>query len=173
MCSHRPREELAITRSERWMDFHTLRMQGLSIRKIAALRGVSRNAVRRALRSSQPPNGEIPAALGKPVESFSWEDYPAMEQLTISTWNVFDPYQGYARPFDFLTVGIISQDRKDIAACPKYCCKRPRPSCFLFDDPSQWRVQEWRCLSCGAAWDFNTFPRLRTYGELLQRTLPT
>ncbi len=38
------------------MDFHTLRMQGLSIRKIAALRGVSRNAVRRALRSLQPPN---------------------------------------------------------------------------------------------------------------------
>jgi len=40
------------------MDFHTLRMQGLSIRKIAALRGVSRNAVRRALRSSQPPSGK-------------------------------------------------------------------------------------------------------------------
>jgi len=48
-----PRKELAITRSERWMDFHTLRMQGLSIRKIAAFRGVSRNAVRRALRSFQ------------------------------------------------------------------------------------------------------------------------
>lgn len=40
------------------MDFHTLRMQGLSIRKIAALRGVSRNAVRRALRSSQAPTGK-------------------------------------------------------------------------------------------------------------------
>ncbi len=116
---------------------------------------------------------EIRAALGKPVEPFGWEDYPAMEQLTISTWNVFAPYQAHARPFDFLTVGIISQDRKDIAACPKYCCKKPRPSCFLFDDPSQWRVQEWRCLSCGAAWDFETFPRLRTYGELVQRTLQT
>ncbi|MCL5258289.1 MAG: hypothetical protein M1314_00835 [Firmicutes bacterium] len=33
-------------------------MQGLSIRKIAALRGVSRNAVRRALRSLQAPTGK-------------------------------------------------------------------------------------------------------------------
>jgi len=33
-------------------------MQGLSIRKIAALRGVSRNAVRRALRSPQEPSGK-------------------------------------------------------------------------------------------------------------------
>ena len=40
------------------LDFHTLRMQGLSIRKIAALRGVSRNAVRRALRSPQAPTGK-------------------------------------------------------------------------------------------------------------------
>lgn len=40
------------------MDFHTLRMQGLSIHKIAALRGVSRNRVRRALRSPQAPSGK-------------------------------------------------------------------------------------------------------------------
>jgi transposase len=33
-------------------------MQGLSIRKIAALRGVSRNRVRRALRSLEPPSGK-------------------------------------------------------------------------------------------------------------------
>jgi transposase len=45
-------------RSERWMDFHTLKLQGLSIRKIAALRGVSRNAVRRALRSNAAPTGK-------------------------------------------------------------------------------------------------------------------
>jgi DNA-binding phage protein len=96
-----------------------------------------------------------------------------MEQLTISTWNVFNPYQAHARPFDFLIVGLISQDRADIAACPKYCCKEPRPSCLLFDDPAQWRAQDWRCLSCGATWDFDTFPRLRTYGELVQRTLQT
>ncbi len=116
---------------------------------------------------------EIRAALGKPVQPFAWEDYPAMEQLTISTWNVFNPYQPHARPFDFLIVGIISQDRADIAAHPKYCCKKPRPSCLLFDDPAQWRAQTWRCLSCGAEWDFDTFPRLRTYGELVQRTLQT
>jgi transposase len=40
------------------MDFHTLRQQGLSIRKIAALRGVSRNTVRRALRQPTPPTGK-------------------------------------------------------------------------------------------------------------------
>ena len=40
------------------MDFHILRMQGLSIRRIAALRGVSHNAVRRALRSPQEPTGK-------------------------------------------------------------------------------------------------------------------
>ena len=116
---------------------------------------------------------EIRAALGKPVEPFAWEHYPAMEQLTISTWNVFRPYRAHARPFDFLIVGLISQDRADIAACPKHCCKKPRPSCLLFDDPARWRVQDWRCLSCGAAWAFDTFPRLRTYGELVQRTLQT
>jgi hypothetical protein len=95
---------------------------------------------------------EIRAALGKPVEAFAWEDYPALEQLTISTWNVFSPYQAHARPFDFLIVGLISQDRADISARPKYCCKKPRPSCLLFEDPAQWRAQEWRCLSCGVAW---------------------
>ena len=115
----------------------------------------------------------IRAALGKAVEPFAWEDFPALEQLTISTWNVFEPYRAHARPFDFLIVGLISQDRDDIAARPKYCCKKPRPSCLLFDDPAQWRAQDWRCLSCGALWDFDTFPRLRTYGELVQRTLQT
>lgn len=90
---------------------------------------------------------QIRVALGKPVEPFTWEDYPAMEQLTISTWNVFEPYRTHARPFDFLIVGIISQDRKDIAAHPKSCCKKSRPSRLLFDDPAQWRAQE-----TGAAW---------------------
>jgi hypothetical protein len=33
---------------------------------------------------------EIRAALGKPTKPFAWEDYPAMEQLTVSTWNVFN-----------------------------------------------------------------------------------
>jgi hypothetical protein len=94
-----------------------------------------------------------------------------MEQLTMSTWNVFKHYQVRARPFDFLIVGIISQDLKDVAACPEYCCKEPRPSCLLFDDAVEWRAQEWRCLHCDTPWDFDTFPRLRTYGELVERTL--
>ena len=114
---------------------------------------------------------EIRRQLGKPVQPFVWETYPAMEQLTMSTWNVFKNYQQQARPFDFLIVGIISSDLKDIAARPRRCCKEPRPSCLLFDDPAQWRSQKWRCLRCGAAWDFDTFPRLRTYGELVEKTL--
>lgn len=40
------------------MDFHILRQQGLSIRQIATLRGVSRNTVRRALRRTSPPTGK-------------------------------------------------------------------------------------------------------------------
>jgi transposase len=48
------------------MDYHMLRQQGLSIRKIAALRGVSRNAVRRALRSSAPPSGKRNRARAPP-----------------------------------------------------------------------------------------------------------
>jgi DNA-binding phage protein len=42
---------------------------------------------------------------------------------------------------------------------------------MLFDDPAQWREQDWRCLSCGARWNFDTFPRLRTYGEIVENTL--
>jgi hypothetical protein len=54
---------------------------------------------------------QIRAALGKPAEPFAWEDYPAMEQLTISTWNVFDPYKAHARPFDFLSLGLSATAR--------------------------------------------------------------
>lgn len=53
------------------MDFHILRQQGLSIRKIAALRGVSRNAVRRALRSSAPPTGKRRRAKGVKLAPFT------------------------------------------------------------------------------------------------------
>jgi transposase len=52
------------------MDFHILRQQGLSIRKIAALRGVSRNRVRRALRSPAPPTGSRHRAKGAKLEPF-------------------------------------------------------------------------------------------------------
>jgi hypothetical protein len=89
----------------------------------------------------------------------------------MSTWNVYEQYQDQARPFDFVIVGFISQDREDVAACPQYCCKTPRPSCLLFDNPAEWREQDWRCLHCGKRWEFASFPRLRTYGELVERTL--
>jgi transposase len=52
------------------MDFHILRQQGLSIRKIAMLRGVSRNRVRRALRSPAPPTGSRQRAKGIKLEPF-------------------------------------------------------------------------------------------------------
>jgi hypothetical protein len=35
---------------------------------------------------------EIRASLGRPVEPFTWEQYPASSQLTLTTWNVFEPY---------------------------------------------------------------------------------
>ncbi len=52
------------------MDFHILKQQGLSIRKIAALRGVSRNAVRRALRATAPPTGKRCRAKGVAIEPY-------------------------------------------------------------------------------------------------------
>ena len=52
------------------MDIHILRQQGLSIRKIAALRQISRNAVRRALRSPAPPTGKRQRAKGVKLEPF-------------------------------------------------------------------------------------------------------
>jgi transposase len=52
------------------MDIHMLRQQGLSIRKIAALRGISRNAVRRALRSASPPTGKRQRAKGVKLEPY-------------------------------------------------------------------------------------------------------
>lgn len=47
---------------------------------------------------------EIRAAISRPVEPFPWEQYPAISQLTLTTWNVFEPYRenGRVRPFDFL-----------------------------------------------------------------------
>jgi hypothetical protein len=49
-----PTGRFRIKRLERWMDDRILSRQGLSIRQIAVLRGGSRNAVRRALRSAAP-----------------------------------------------------------------------------------------------------------------------
>lgn len=52
------------------MNCHTLRMQGLSIRKIAAVLGLSRNAVRRALRSANQPTGKRRRAKGVKLEPY-------------------------------------------------------------------------------------------------------
>lgn len=51
------------------MEIHTVRMQGLGIRKVAALLGISRNAVRRALRSAAPPSGETSAGQRRQTRS--------------------------------------------------------------------------------------------------------
>ena len=69
------------------MDFHMLRRQGLSIRKIAALRGVSRNAVRRALRSQAAPTGKRRRPQGTKLEPFhpqiaAWLRDPIKSQWT-------------------------------------------------------------------------------------------
>ncbi len=69
------------------MDFHMLRQQGLSIRKIAALRGVSRNAVRRALRSSSPPTGKRRREKGRKLKAYEplilgWLKEPVKSQWT-------------------------------------------------------------------------------------------
>ncbi len=52
------------------MDFHMQHRQGLSIHKIAAINGVSRNAVRRALRSLTPPTGKRCRSQGDKLVAF-------------------------------------------------------------------------------------------------------
>ena len=52
------------------MNCHILRQQGLSIRKIAAQLHMSRNAVRRALRSMAPPTGKRRRVQGVKLEPF-------------------------------------------------------------------------------------------------------
>ena len=52
------------------MDFHMQHRQGLSIHKIAAINGVNRNAVRRALRSLTPPSGKRRRSQGDKLVAF-------------------------------------------------------------------------------------------------------
>jgi transposase len=52
------------------MEIHLLRRQGFSIRKIAAMLSISRNAVRRALRSSTPPTGKRRRTQGVKLEPY-------------------------------------------------------------------------------------------------------
>jgi len=78
------------------MDFHMLRRQGLSIRKIAALRGVSRNAVRRALRSAAPPTGKRHRAKGIQLEAYAAQIDAWLRDEVKSHWTVermFDELQ--------------------------------------------------------------------------------
>lgn len=50
------------------MEIHHLRQEGISIRKIAAIVGKSRNAIRRALRSATPPTGKRRRVQGVKLE---------------------------------------------------------------------------------------------------------
>jgi hypothetical protein len=120
---------------------------------------------------------EIRGALGHSVEPFPWEQYPAISQLTLTTWSVFKPYRESVdlRPFDFLAVGVVNRSAIDLAiedvARAERCCEEPRPACALFSDLARWRQQDWRCLRCGTAWDFERRPRLKTYASLIRSTL--
>jgi hypothetical protein len=124
---------------------------------------------------------EIRRAHGKPVESFAWEAYPAIGQVTMTTRNVFKPCRENEslHAFDFLAVGVliggfarlIGEESNKVGGRCNAECKGSRPACPLFDDLSTWRNQEWRCLSCGEPWDFAQRPRLKTYGELVRDTL--
>ena len=83
------------------MDFHILRQQGLSIHKIAALRDVSRNAVRRALRSAAPPTGKRRRAKGVKLEPYTCQIDAWLRDEVKSHWSaerIFEELQerGYA-----------------------------------------------------------------------------
>lgn len=78
------------------MDFHILKQQGLSIRKIAALRGVSRNAVRRALRRGAPPTGKRRRAKGVALEPYTRQITAWLGDEVTSKWTaarIFDELQ--------------------------------------------------------------------------------
>ena len=75
------------------MDFHILKQQGLSIRKIAVLRGVSRNAVRRALRRSAPPTGKRLRAKGVQLENYKSQISAWLRDEVTALWTaerIFD-----------------------------------------------------------------------------------
>lgn len=78
------------------MDFHMLRRQGLSIRKIAALRGVSRNTVRRALRSAVTPTGKRRRNKGVALDPYASQIDAWLRDEVKSRWTVermFDELQ--------------------------------------------------------------------------------
>lgn len=55
MADHDSAREVVVIKLEEWVDVVALHRQGLSIRAIARRLGISRNAVRRALRRGGPP----------------------------------------------------------------------------------------------------------------------
>ena len=78
------------------MDFHMLHRQGLSIHKIADLRGVSRNTVRRALRSAAPPTGKRRRSKGIALEPYVSQIDAWLRDEVKSRWTVermFDELQ--------------------------------------------------------------------------------
>jgi hypothetical protein len=113
---------------------------------------------------------KIRAAFGAPVQTFPWEEQPALAQLTLSTWSVMKPYaqNPNIRPFDFLLVAAPSRSICDLASGYRSCCADRRPSCFLFDNPAAWQSQEWRCLRCAQPFPS---PRFRSYGSVTRGTL--
>ena len=93
--------------------------------------------------------------------------------LNPSIWKVLKPYvhSGRLGRFDFVAVATISRNLADIAERSYACCNEPRAACMLFDDVATWREQDWRCLNCGESWDFDSYPRFRTYGDVIPSTL--
>ena len=96
MKKQRAAEMAQAKRSERWMDFHTLKLQGLSIRQIASLRGVSRNAVRRALRADKAPTGARQRKQGLKLDPYmgmidTWLHDPVTSRWTAA--RIFDEIQ--------------------------------------------------------------------------------
>jgi transposase len=78
------------------MDIHILRRQGLSIRKIAAMKHMSRNAVRRALRSKAAPTGKRRRAKGVKLEPYKALVDAWMRDEVLSQWTaerIFDELQ--------------------------------------------------------------------------------
>jgi len=96
VLDHRRQEEpTSIVRSDGWV-FISFRQQGLSIRKIATLRHMSRNAVRRALRSTAPPTGKRRRAKGVKLEPYKGLIDTWMRDEVKSQWTagrIFDELQ--------------------------------------------------------------------------------
>jgi transposase len=112
-------------------------MQGLSIRKIAALRGVSRNAVRRALRSPQEPSGKRNRPQGLKLAPYA---------DTITAW-LADPVKSLwtgERMFDELQLIGYSGGRTVLKDHLQPLRRRPQPAeQRFFVRPGQQMQVDW------------------------------